>query len=326
MTNGPYDVVVIGAGPAGFAAAMFAARRGLRTVIVSKDVGGQLALTDWIENYPGVDRAGGRELCNRFLTQAQRDGAEFQLGEVTNIAPPPDGRASERGWVVRTAEGNELTARTIILAFGLTPNDIGCTGEGPLKGKGVYYAAVSDAPRQEGKAVAVIGGGNSAVTAALELAPKAQHVFLVHRRTAFRAEKVLLERIGEHANIEVVAPYAVAELRGDAHVEAVALAHAETGSTREVSVDAVFVQIGYSAKTKWLDGVIALNDKREVIIDRDCRTSAAGIFAAGDLTDITYKQTAISVGEGVKAALQAFKYLQEQRGKPAVMFDWDIKH
>lgn len=319
-----FDVVVIGAGPAGFAAAMFTARRGLRTLILSKDLGGQLALTDWIENYPGVDRATGRELCERFLAQAKRDGAEFRFGEATGIeaAERAGSRAAGQGWTVRLAEGDALATRTIILAFGLTPNDLGCEGEQRLKGRGLYYSAVSDAPKQNGT-IAVVGGGNSAVTAALELAPKAQRVLLVHRRTELRAEKVLLKRLGEHANIEILAPYTIAELKGEDHIVAIVLAHAENGDTKEIIVDSVFVQIGYSAKTKWLDGVVALNAKREVVIDRDCVTSAPGIFAAGDLTDITYKQAAISAGEGVKAALQAFKYLQGISGKPAVMFDWD---
>jgi len=335
MADVMYDVVVVGAGPAGLAAAMFTARRGLKTVIVSKDLGGQLALTEWIENYPGVDRAGGRELCERFLAQAKRDGAELRFGEAVAIQAMKqwNNEAMERGteaercpmYEVQLAEGNGLRTRTVILSFGLTPNDLGCEGEARLKGKGVYYSAVDDAPKQNGKTVAVVGGGNSAVTAVLELAPRATKVFLIHRRTELRAEKPLLDRLREQPNIEVVTPYTVAELTGDDHVRTIVLAHAETGETREIPVDSVFVQIGYSAKTKWLEGVVQLNEKREVIVDRDCRTSAPGIFAAGDLTDIAYKQAAISVGEGVKAALQAFKYLQTAAGKPAVMFDWDTR-
>lgn len=328
-----FDVVVIGAGPAGLAAAMFTARRGLKTLILSKDLGGQLALTEWIENYPGVDRAGGRELCERFRAQAERDGAEFRFGEVIGIRLTMEqwnnGTMESKSvdlsqiYTVQLAEGTELGTRAIILAFGLTPNDLGCEGEQPLKGKGLYYSAVSDAPKQDGKTVVVVGGGNSAVTAMLELAPRAARVFLVHRRTELRAEKPLLERMRQLPNIEILTPYTVAELRGEDRVDAVVLTHTETGDTREIPVDSVFVQIGYSAKTKWLEGVVALNARREVVIDRDCATSAPGIFAAGDLTDIAYKQAAISVGEGVKAALQAFKYLQTQAGKPAVMFDWD---
>ncbi|MDO8599779.1 MAG: FAD-dependent oxidoreductase, partial [bacterium] len=200
-----------------------------------------------------------------------------------------------------------------------------CEGEQRLKGKGVYYSAVADAPRQDGKTIAIVGGGNSAVTAALELVPRAAKVLLVHRRTEFRAERTLLDRLGEHANIEIVAPYTVAELKGDDHVRTMILAHAETGNTREISVDSVFVQIGFSAKTKWLEGIVPLNDRREVVITRDCATSVPGIFAAGDLTDITYKQAVVTAGEGVKAALQVFKYLQTAAGKPAVMIDWDAR-
>jgi len=334
MTNSVHDVVVVGAGPAGLAAAMFAARRGWGTALVAKDLGGQLALTDCIENYPGVDRLSGRELAERMLAQAKRDGAEFRFGEVINISPPPDGGGSERGWVVRLAEGDLVITKTIILAFGLTPNDIGCEGEARFMGKGVYYSAVSDAPRLDGKTVAVVGGGNSAVTAALDLAPTAANVYLIHRRAEFRAEKALLERMHQTPNIEVLAPYAIAELRGEDRVKEVVLVEGERpvpagasgeGEGRTLAVDAVFVRIGYSAKTKWLEGVVPLNDRGEVVIDRDCATSVPGVFAAGDLTDIVYKQAAISAGEGVKAALQASKYLAAAAGTSMVMIDWDAK-
>ncbi|MDP3771231.1 MAG: FAD-dependent oxidoreductase [bacterium] len=343
MADVLYDVIVIGAGPAGLAAAMFTARRGLKTAIVSKDLGGQLALTEWIENYPGVDRLGGRELCERFLAQVKRDGAEFRFGEAVAIEPSTPGvsqisnlKSPMKGWVVRTAEGEELTTRTVILAFGLTPNDLGCEGEGRLKGKGVYYSAVNDAPKQDGEIVAVVGGGNSAVTAVLELAPRATKVLLIHRRAELRAEKPLLERLHQLTNVEIRTPFAVASLDGGDWVERMTLLPTDptTGtpiidnfqtpdSKFQIPVNSVFVQIGFSAKTKWLEGVVQLNERREVVVDRDCRTSVPGIFAAGDLTDIAYKQAAISTGEGVKAALQTFKYLQGIAGRPAVMFDWD---
>lgn len=320
MADAMYDVVVVGAGPAGFSAAMFTARRGLKTILVSKDVGGQLALTDIIENYPGIDRIGGRELVDRMRGQAKRDGAEFVLGEVTGIERESD--APPR-YVVRLAEGAPFHTKTIILSFGLTPNDLGCTGEQRLKGKGLYYSAVADAPKQTGKRIAVVGGGDAAITAVLELAPRVERVILVHRRPEFRAERVLLDRLRAFENVEVLTPYTVAEVKGEEHVAALGLAHAESGEAREIAVDAVFVQIGFSSKAKWLEGIVPLNAKREVIIDRDCATTVPGIFAAGDLTDITYKQAVVTAGEGVKAALQAFKYLQTAAGKPAVMFDWD---
>ncbi|MBI4142507.1 FAD-dependent oxidoreductase [Candidatus Uhrbacteria bacterium] len=343
-----HDVVVIGAGPAGLAAAMFTARRGLRTILVAKDIGGQLALTDWIENYPGIARIGGRALVDAMLAQVQRDGAEMLSGEAIAIqtmeqwnngtmehTPGPNGLPL---YDVRLAEGDGLRTRTVILSFGLTPNDLGCDGEARLKGKGLYYSAVADAPRQDGKTIAIVGGGNSAVTAALELAPRAAKVYLIHRRSEFRAEKKLLDRLREHTNVEIRAPFAIVALEGGAQLERLILAPTDphTGTpitdpqlpapSSQLPVDSVFVQIGFSAKTKWLDGVVALNAKREVIIDRDCATSAPGIFAAGDLTDITYKQAVVTAGEGVKAALQAFKYLATAAGKPAVMFDWDAKN
>ncbi|MDO8463243.1 MAG: FAD-dependent oxidoreductase [bacterium] len=318
------DVVVVGAGPAGLAAAMFAARRGLTTQIISKDIGGQLALTEWIENYPGVDRIGGRALVDRMLMQAKRDGARVLLGEVTGI------QRSTAGFVVSLRQGAPLETKAIILAFGLTPNDLGADGEQEFVGKGVYYSAVDDAPTQDGKVVAVVGGGSSAVTAALALAPRAAKVYLIHRRAAFSAERPLLDRLAEMTGVEQLTARKVVEVRGDGRVAQVMLAPTDpktgepvAGDLRVLDVDSVFVQIGFRAHTTWLSDIVTLNTKREVVITRDCETSTPGVFAAGDLCDIAYKQAAVSVGEGVKAAFQVFKYLQTHAGKPAVMIDWD---
>ncbi|MBI2483225.1 FAD-dependent oxidoreductase [Candidatus Uhrbacteria bacterium] len=319
MEGAPFDVLVIGAGPAGLAAAMFTARRGLRTCVLSKDIGGQAALTDTIENYPGIASVSGRSLVETMRGQATRDGADWQFGEAISIV------SDASLHLVRTAEGTTIAARTIILAFGLTPNDLDCLGEAPLRGRGLYYSAVADAPMQDGKTVAVVGGGNAAVTAALELAPRAARVYCIHRREEFRAEQVLLDRLLALPNVVCCRSTVVAEVRGDDRVRELVLAPATDGASRVLAVDSVFVQIGYSAKTNWLDGVVARNARREVMIDRDCQTNAPGIFAAGDITDISYKQAVISAGEGVKAALQAFKYLQTQAGRPAVMFDWEVK-
>lgn len=335
MAEALYDVVIVGAGPAGLAAALFAARRGLRVCVVTMDIGGQLALTDWIENYPGLLGATGRALVDQMLEQAKRDGAEVQMGEVERISQISNLKSQIAEWGLTLAEGDTLTTRTVILAFGLTPTPLGAEGEEALRGKGVYYAAVDDAPRQDGKVIAVVGGGDSAVTAALALAPRAAAVHLIHRRDILRAEQALQDRLAEHPNITLHLRRTVAEIRGTEHVESILLSPTdpETGSIRSdvnghmaiVPLDSLFIQIGFQAKTKWLAGVVDLNDKNEVVTTRDCETSAPGIFAAGDLTNIAYKQAVVSAGEGTKAALQAFKYLQQQRGKPAVMLDWDVR-
>ena len=337
-----YDVIVVGGGPAGLVAALFCARRGLRTLVLAKDIGGQLALTEEVENYPGVPDVGGRQLVANLKGQVERDGATIQLAEVMGIAP------RDAGYTVRTVDGQEHATRTIILAFGLTPNDLGASGEATFVGKGISYSAVADAPPQDGKTIAVVGGGNSALTAVLELAPRAKRVYLVHRREEFRAEKNLLDRARVTTNVEFITPYTITEVRGRDRLKEMVLAHAaidsspsssgtrsraderqkrgsERGSGRTLTLDSVFVQIGYSAKTKWLEGVVALNAKREITIDRDCATNVPGIFAAGDITDIAYKQAVVSAGEGAKAALQVFKYLQTAAGKPAIMFDWDAR-
>jgi thioredoxin reductase (NADPH) len=327
MEQDIYDVVVVGGGPAALTAAMFTARRGLRTVAVAKDLGGQLALTAWIENYPGVDRAGGHDLSTRMRVQAERDGAVLAFDEAVGME-----RHEGNTWILQLASGTTMQSRVIILSFGLTPNDLGATGEEMLRGKGMYYCQPVDAPRQDGKRVAVIGGGSAAAEAALELSRVAERVYCVHRREALRAEQQLIDRLSACKNVEMMMPYVVDTVRGGGAVESMALkpADPETGDAvgtdlRDVDIDSVFVAIGHRTATTWLDGVVDRNTRGEIIVDRDCRTNVGGVFAAGDVTDITYKQAVISAGEGAKAGLQAFKYLQDEDGKPAIMIDWDAR-
>lgn len=297
-----YDTIIIGAGAAGLTAALYTARRNLKTLILSKDIGGQTAVATEIENYPGViDQPNGFELMQTFKKQAEKFGAEIKHEGVTEIKKNKD------IFSVKT-DKNSYSAKTVILAFGLTPRELGVPGEDKLKGRGVAYCATCDGPLFKNKTVAVVGGGNSALDAADYLSGLAKKVYLIHRRDEFRAEAILQKKVKQAKNIELVLNSEIQEIKGSNKVESIKL----SSQDEEIQVDGVFIEIGYQAKTDWLKNLVKLNSKGEIITDENCRTSTPGIFAAGDVTDAPYKQIVISAGEGAKAALQAHKYIQQK--------------
>ncbi len=313
-----YDLIIIGAGAAGITAAIYSSRRALKTLVISKDIGGQAATTPYIENYPGVDLVGGVELMLKFKAQAEKFGAEFIFGEVASIKREAD------KFLVRTND-QVYDSRAIILAFGLTPLDLGVPGEEKFKGKGVVYCATCDAPLYKRKTVAVVGGGSSALDAALLLAKISNQVYLIHRRDQFRGEEILVERVKENPKIELVLNSVVKEIKGDRVVESVIVVDNKNNS-REIKVDGVFVEIGHVVKSDFVRDLVKLNERKEVIVNGRCETSEPGIFAAGDVADIDYKQIVISAGEGAKAALTAYRYLQEKSGKSYSNIDWGMQN
>lgn len=314
-----YDTIIIGGGAAGLTAAIYAARRTLKTLVISQDIGGQAATTTHIENYPGYDLVDGAILMQKFQQQAQKFGAEFAYEEVQKII-----KLDDDTFKVKTP-ANEYTGKTLILAFGLTRQKLGMPGEEKLAGKGVAYCATCDAPLYKGKVVAVVGGGNSALDAALLLSKISPKVYLIHRRDEFRGEEVLVNEIKKAKNIELVLNSKPVAVNGDKLVESIVVSDVnDENKKREIKVQGVFVEIGLVAKPDIIKGLVDLDKKNQVITTKDGATSSPGIFAAGDITDIQYKQVVISAGEGAKAALQAYKYLQGKKGAP-VGIDWGIK-
>ncbi len=314
-----YDVVIVGGGAAGLTAAIYTSRRALKTLIISKDIGGQAALTNEIENYPGVGLIDGFDLMNRFLEDAKKFGAEFKSGEVKEIK-----KKGEGDFLVKTTVGDFKTA-AVILAFGLTPRDLGVPGEEEFKGKGVSSCATCDGPLYKGKVVAVVGGGNSALDAAEYLSRIAKKVYLIHRRDQFRGDEILVERVKSKDNIELVLNSKVKEIKGEERVKSIVVVDVNDESKeREIEVDGVFVEIGHVAKTKWLGDLVEYDERGQIKTNKNCETKTPGIFAAGDVTDIEYKQIIISGGEGAKAALQAYKYLQQTKGIKGAGIDWGV--
>ncbi|OGB74783.1 hypothetical protein A2810_00520 [candidate division Kazan bacterium RIFCSPHIGHO2_01_FULL_49_10] len=299
-----YDVIVLGAGAAGLSAALYATRRALKTVVLNKEFGGQTATTLAIENYPGIERIEGPELMVRFKAQAEKYGAKVLNDPATSILKLED------TFTVTGQSGKTYETKTIILAFGKTPRRLNVPGEAEFANKGVVYCATCDAPLFAGKDVAVIGGGNSGVDAALLLSKIAQQVYLVHRRDEFKAEQILVDRLKQSANVKLILNSAIDTIYGNGLVSGIKIKDLTTDQVSDLAVQGVFVEIGYEVTADFLPDGIKLNEAGEVIIDAFNYTSCPGIFAAGDSTSVPYKQTVISAGEGAKAALSAYNYIQ----------------
>ncbi len=309
-----YDVIVVGAGSSGLTAALYAARRGLRTLVVSQDIGGQAATASIVENYPGVDPINGRELMEKFRKQAVSCGAEVRMTEVTKVERTGD------DFRVTTTAGT-FHAHGTILTHGLTRRHMDIPGEEELIGKGVMYCTTCDAPQYVGKKVAVVGGGNSAMDAALLLAASSPEVHLFTENSELRGEKVLVDRIGRAPRIAAHYNAHVREVRGRDRVTGLVV-EANDGTTA-YGVEGVFVEIGFTVKSTLVRDLIETDARKQIIITHDNATSVPGLFAAGDVTSIEEKQIVISAGEGARAALTAFRYLQG-RGivKRAGPIDW----
>lgn len=297
-----YDIVIVGAGAAGLTAALYSVRRKLSTLVLSQDLGGQTATTMDIENYPGVDFSTGPDLMHHFANQAKKFGAEIVLDGVTEIIP------AEAGFAISTASGVSYQARAVILCFGKTHRHLDVPGEKEFLNKGVVYCATCDAPLFEGKPVAVIGGGNSAMDAAILLSKIASQIYLIHRRDEFRAEQVLIDKVTHDPKVELVLNSTVKAIQGEQFVSGL-IVSTPTGE-RELAVEGVFVEVGQVVNTQFLQSLVQLNETGEIVIDQNNQTSHPGVFAAGDVTTVPFKQTVISAGEGAKAALAAYNHLQ----------------
>lgn len=313
--NKTWDVLIIGAGPAGFTAAIYAARFGLETLILSKDLGGNMALTDIIENYPGFPEGiSGSELTNRMHEQVKKLGVEVIFDEVERIDPAEcayyEGPCK---FAVKTKNGKEYKAKTIIITVGAAPRKLHVPGEEEFTGRGVSYCATCDGPLFKGKKVVVVGGGNTALQEALYLKSIGVDVTLVHRREEFRADKILQNRFKE-SGIPAILNTVVTEIIGKDKVEAVKLRNRVTGEETEMPVDGVFIFIGYEPKTDFVKHLGITDEYGYIPVDMYMRTKVKGIFAAGDITNV-FKQIAVAVGQGAIAANSAKELLEEWNSK-----------
>ncbi len=309
-----YDIIIIGGAFAGLSAAIYSARQGMKTLVVTKDIGGQGLLTNEIQNYPGYNSISGFDLATKFQEQAQQYGCEFRYDEIREIKD--ENSVFKIKGVEETFESDAL-----ILAFGKTPRDLGCEGEEKFKGRGVSYCSICDGPLYRGKDVAVAGAGDHSLQAALYLGTVASKVYVTQKGDRISGSADMIAQAKTLRNVEFVYDSEVKEIRGDKTVNTLLLKKKD-GTTQELNVKAVFVEMGYVAKTEMLKGFVDMNKENEVIVNMTCNTSREGVFAAGDVTNIPYKQAVISAGQGSVAALGAINYVHKKNGKNTVKSDW----
>jgi thioredoxin reductase (NADPH) len=298
-----YDLIIIGGGPAGLTAGIYAQRARLKTLLLEKEViGGQIAVSDVIENYPGFPSISGAELMEKFEQQARGLGLEIKLTDVIAVQK----KGEEK--IVKTSDG-DLIARTVIVATGAKPRRLGIPGEKELTGKGVSYCATCDGPFFKGQKVLVVGGGDTAVKEAVYLSKIANKVYIAHRRDQLRAEKIIQEKAMSTPNIEILWSHILKEIKGKTGVEKVVLQNLKDNTVKELDVEGVFVFVGINPTTDFVD---VEKDKQGFIkTDQDMRTSVKGIFAAGDCRTTALKQVSTAVGDGAIAAFVAEKYIEE---------------
>jgi alkyl hydroperoxide reductase subunit F len=304
----PFDVLVVGGGPAGAASAIYAARKGIRTGIVAERFGGQVLDTASIENFISVTETDGPKLAAELESHVKFYDVDFMnLQTASKLVP-----AAEEGGLheVRFASGASLKARTVILSTGARWRQMNVPGEAEYRTKGVTYCPHCDGPLFRGKRVAVIGGGNSGVEAAIDLAGLVAHVTLIEYDGQLRADAVLQRKLASLSNVTVVTSALTTEVKGDgSKVTGLAYKDRADGSAHDIALDGIFVQIGLVPNTEWLKGTIALTERGEIEIDHRGETSRPGIFAAGDATTEPFKQIVVAMGAGSTAALSAFDYL-----------------
>lgn len=299
------DLIIIGAGPAGLTAGLYAARARIRTLLLERfSPGGQILTTDWVENYPGFPEGiSGFELVDRMKRQTEKFGLEIRNQEVVELRLAPEKKT------VVTDKGS-LETKSLILAIGATPQKLGIDGEDLLTGKGVSYCATCDGPFYRDQDVAVIGGGDTAVEEALFLTRFAGKVYIVHRRDELRATKLLRERAFAEEKIELVWDTIPMRVVGETGVEGIDLKNVKTGEESRLAVQGVFVFIGYRPNNQLFQGELETDKLGFVVTNNDMEASIAGVFAAGDIRSKLLRQVATAVGEGAIAAFAAEKYIE----------------
>jgi thioredoxin-disulfide reductase len=304
-----YDTIIIGAGPAGMTAAVYASRREMKTLVIGAITGGQVAWAGEIENYPGFKSIKSWELIKGMREQVEANGVEIKSEQVEKIEEINDGKG--RYFKVKTGAG-EYEGRTVVICAGLFPRKLGIPSENRYAGRGISYCANCDGPFYKGKSVAVVGGGNAALDAAEVMSKIAAKVYLVHRSCNFKAFEAVLEEVGKRENVEVLTDSEIEEISGETKIENIRVINNKTGDKREIAVDGVFIEIGRVPNTEFVGDFVSRDDRGQIIVDELCRTSRPGVFAGGDVTNVRFKQITVAIGQGTIAALAAYQYLQRK--------------
>jgi thioredoxin reductase (NADPH) len=309
------DLIIVGGGPAGYTAALYAARAELKPLVIEGfQWGGQLQNTTDVENYPGyVEGVMGPEMMSQFRSQAERFGTRFITDDATEL------ELSDGGIHTVRVGKDTYRARAVILSMGAEPKRLGIPGELELAGSGVSTCGVCDGAFFKGENVAVIGGGDSAMEDSIFVSKFANKLFSVHRRDEYRASKIMEDRARGKENIEFVTPYVPVEFVAgdDGKIASIRLEHAETGEQKDLQVGGAFVAIGHRPRSELVDGQVELNEEGYVVVEEpSTKTKVAGVFAVGDLVDHTYRQAVTAAGSGTKGALDAEWYLRDMPPDP----------
>lgn len=302
--NKLYDVTVIGTGPAAISSAIYAVRKGLSTAIIGVKVGGQVLDTNEIENIIGTKSTTGAKFAETLEAHLKEYEVAYKEGHLVKEI-----KEEGKDKAVITDDGKIYRTKTVIIATGAKHRHLNIPGEDDFAGKGVHYCSTCDGPFYKGLDVAVIGGGNSGVEAALDMSGIAKNVTLIEFMPELKADKVLQEKLAEKENIRVLLNTATKEVKGTEFVQELTCTDRATDAEKELKVDGMFVEIGLSASSDFVKGLVETNQAGEIIINENNETNVKGIFAAGDVTTVKQKQIVIAIGEGAKAALNAFDYL-----------------
>lgn len=309
MNDNVYDVIIIGGGPAGLTSAIYASREDMSTLLLEKGMcGGQLAISDHVENFPGFpDGVNGMELSAKFKEQAQKFGAGIhELEEVLEV------KKSSDIFIIKTPK-TEYSSHSLIITAGAVFKNLDIPGEKEFRGKGISYCATCDGPLFRNKEVAVIGGGNTALEEALFLTKFAKKVFVIHRRFEFRGSKILEDRLRELKNVELILNYIPKEFKGKNLLTTIVIQEKDTKEKKELSVNGVFVAIGYASDFSFAKEYVDLDAKSFIITDENMKTKTPGVFAAGDVRSKSIQQITLACAEGTIAALSVRDYLKTHK-------------
>ncbi len=299
-----YELIIVGGGPAGMTAAVYAARKRINTLLLSKDFGGQVITTAGIENYMGYQYIEGFELTQKFEEQVKQFPIEQKIGqEVVALS------RLDTGFEVRIDKDEGYQAKAVIIATGKRPRPLNVPGEDRLRARGVTYCAVCDGPLFAGMKVAVIGGGNSALEAMGDMVKIAEYVYLISL-TPLTGDQILINKAKDASNLTIFLEHKVIEIEGPDQVEGITIRDLKTSEEKKLEVAGVFIEIGLIPNSEFARGITRLNKIGEIEVNCACETEIPGLFAAGDVTNIPEKQIVVAAGEGAKAALQAHRYLQ----------------
>lgn len=304
-----YDLVIVGGGPAGVAAGVYAARKKIKTVLITDSFGGQSLVSAEVKNWIGTESISGFDL-SQMLEKHLRVQEDIEIIDgdlVSNV------ESTEGGFKLKTQQDKTIETKTILLTTGSRRKRLDVPGEKTFEGKGVFYCSICDAPLLKDKTVAVVGGGNAGLEAVIDLLPYASKIFLINRGDALKGDPITQEKVVSNSKVSVILNAETQEILGEDFVAGLKYKDGKIGEIKELKLDGVFVEIGIMPNNEIVKDVVQMNDRGEIIVDHKTqRTSVAGIWAAGDITDVMYKQNNISAGDAVKAVLNIYDYLKQK--------------